>query len=120
MPEIIEIGKAAVIYVGKITNDAPVTTEGGLETWPAGTAVNNATITGQVREASDDGSPGTAVGASISLSNVASSSGHYSGTIPAATTLLLTAGEEYHVWVTGSSGELYEKLVYTAQYSEGK
>lgn len=113
---IIHIGQQEKVYIGEIdANGDPVLTEGGLESWPDGTAVNNATITAQVKDTSD-----TNVGSSVSLSYVATSSGHYSGTIPTATTLLLTAGTIYHVWVIGSAGEVYRKLVYKAGYADGK
>lgn len=112
----IHIGEVEKVYIGTVDGTGvPVLSDGGLESWPAGTPVNDATITAQVKTTG-----GSNVGSSVSLSFVATSSGHYVGSIPAATTNQLTAGTEYHVWVSGSNGEVYRKLVYKAGYRGAK
>lgn len=94
---LIYIGEPHVAYFGKV-NDAgvPVLDEEGLTTWPGGTAVTNATMKAQLRESAD---PFTAIGSEVTMANVASSQGHYSGTIAASDTDDLVEGTEYYVHI---------------------
>lgn len=117
---ILRKGEVGKVYVGQIGNDGqPVLTEGGLETWPESAGVSGATISAQIREESDDES-GAALGASISMSYVSGSTGHYTGTVPKATADLLVIGTIYDVWVKGSLGEMHRRLKYECQYGGHK
>jgi hypothetical protein len=109
------IGEPRDVYIGDIdpeTGDA-ILTSGGLTVRETGAAVNNAVITATVKTTG-----GSAIGAAASLANVANSEGHYLGTIPAATTLLLTPGENYDVYVTSSTGSVYRVLRFKAAYRQ--
>ena len=67
----------------------------GLVDKATGSFVNDATMTAQLYE--EDKS--TTVGAAVAMSHQTNSKGNYAGTIPAATTALLTANERYFIFI---------------------
>lgn len=65
-----------------------------------GTAITDATVSGQLRAATVAGTPGSTVGGAVTLTHQAA--GLYLGTLSSTVTGALTYGTEYSVWITVS------------------